>query len=43
MAKNGSIMKLTPLLKKKKSQAMHWWFKPIILATWEAEIGRLVV
>jgi hypothetical protein len=24
----------------KKLQARHQWLKPVILATWEAEIGR---
>jgi hypothetical protein len=23
--------------------AGHWWIKPLILATWEAEIGRILV
>jgi hypothetical protein len=26
-----------------KVQAMCWWLTPIILASWEAEIGRIMV
>jgi hypothetical protein len=26
-----------------KSKARHWWFTPVILVTWEAEIGRFKV
>jgi hypothetical protein len=26
-----------------KQQGRYWWFTTIILATWEAEIGRIMV
>jgi hypothetical protein len=28
---------------KKKFLARCWWLTPVILATWEAEIGRITV
>jgi hypothetical protein len=28
---------------KKRSGAGHWWFTPVILATWEAEIRNITV
>jgi hypothetical protein len=28
---------------KKKHLAKCWWFMSLILATWEAEIGRILV
>jgi hypothetical protein len=30
-------------LLKTPIEAKHQWFKPVILATWEAEIGRITV
>jgi hypothetical protein len=30
-------------LKKKKKISWEWWLKLIILATWEAEDGRIAV
>jgi DNA-directed RNA polymerase subunit N (RpoN/RPB10) len=30
-------------LAKRHIQAGHWWLKPVILATWEAEIRRIKV
>jgi hypothetical protein len=29
--------------KKEKKKGQPWWFKPIILAIWEAEIRRITV
>jgi hypothetical protein len=34
---------LLPSLKKRESLARHWWLTPVILATQEAEISRIVV
>jgi hypothetical protein len=32
------------LIKKKKEiSAGHWWLTSVILATWEAKIGRVMV
>jgi hypothetical protein len=28
---------------KKKNGVKHWWLMPIILTTWEAKIGRIMV
>jgi hypothetical protein len=28
---------------KQGSQARHWWLTPAILATWEAEMGKIVI
>jgi hypothetical protein len=31
------------LFLQKPSLARHWWFIPVILVTWEAEIERITV
>jgi hypothetical protein len=28
---------------EKARKARHWWFMPIILTSWEAEIQRIVI
>jgi hypothetical protein len=35
------MMKISCLLKS--DQVRCWWLTPVILATWEAEIGRISV
>jgi hypothetical protein len=36
--------KITPFTSiKKKKRAGHQWLTPVIPATWEAEIGRIMV
>jgi hypothetical protein len=30
------------IIKKKKVVYRRWWLMPVILATWEAEIGRFI-
>jgi hypothetical protein len=34
---------LRPCFKKTKKKVGHWWFTPVIVAAWEAEIGRIKV
>jgi hypothetical protein len=29
--------------KQKQTTTRHWWLMPVILATWEAEISRIIV
>jgi hypothetical protein len=40
---SGSILGKGVRLKISVLLARHWWFTPIILATWEAEIKRMEV
>jgi hypothetical protein len=43
MGKALGLIVSTAKKKKKKKPAKHWWFMPVILATWEAEIERIMV
>jgi hypothetical protein len=45
----GMVQVRSPELKpqyyqeKKKKKARYWWLTPVILATWESEIRRILV
>jgi hypothetical protein len=42
----GCLGHATPawlIILKQLLLAGHWWLTPVILATWEAEIGRIMV
>jgi hypothetical protein len=41
LSQPGYIARLPEL--KKKNLAAHWWFRPIILATQEAEMRKITV
>jgi hypothetical protein len=44
MVKISFLVNVKPrLILKNEKGCQYWWLTPVILATWEAEIGRIVV
>jgi hypothetical protein len=41
--KNGDNNTSLPVLLRISNKAWHWWLRPVILATQEAEIRRITV